>query len=378
MSPDTVVDCLFEIWRDAVAERRTPQTVMLLGAPGIGKTSSARALAARMTEHLRREGAERPAVCQVRDLSSCLPEDLGGLPFREGAVTRYAPQSWMAEVCAPDAYGVLVLDDLPAASVAVQVASRQIALEHRVHDAVLSPRVMVIVTGNRREDQSSAATLPAHFRNSVLMLTVEPSFKAWSQWYADQGHDPLVTRFLALRVVHFSQLPKQADAHGAFATPRTWTMLGQLLPVAKRTRSLVDLAAGLVGQGIAVEFAAFVRVAEELVAPEAVLDDPERAIPDVRSVLGTPDRMVAMVCALADTTVARARGKRHTDAHERYLRALAWVTEHGGREYVAASISAFLRARGSLAKLQQALLSCGAEPRVQAMTTALAACFTEG
>jgi hypothetical protein len=328
-----------------------------------------------MTAHMRAQGATADAVCEVRDLSSCLPEDLGGLPYRDGEVTRYAPQAWMDRLCAPGAYGVLVLDDLPAASTAVQVASRQISLEHRVHDAVIAPGVMVIVTGNRREDKSAAATLPAHFRNSVLLLTVDADFRGWARWYAEQGLDPLIPRFLTFRTGHFSQLPKDADGQGAFATPRSWTSFARLLPVARATDTVWEVAAGLVGEGVATEFVAFQRVAEELVSAEEVLDDPKGALPDPAAVLGSPDRMIAMVCALADTTIARARGTRDNRHHERYLRALAWVTEKGGREFVAASVSTFVQNRGNFQKLEAAVRTCKDEPEVKGMLGALAACF---
>jgi hypothetical protein len=235
--------------------------------------------------------------------------------------------------------------------------------------------VMVIVTGNRREDKSAAATLPAHFRNSVLLLPVEPDFRGWATWYADQGLDPLIPRFLTFRTGHFSQLPKDADGHGAFATPRTWAMFARLLPVARTTDTVWEVAAGLVGEGVATEFVAFQRVVEELVSADRVLDDPKGALPDPVAVLATPDRMIAMVCALADTTIARAKGARDNRHHERYLRALAWVTEKGGREFVAASVSAFIQGRGNFQKLEAAVRTCKDEPDVKGMLSALAACF---
>jgi hypothetical protein len=377
MSPDAAVRCLFELWKSSIESSTRPTAVALLGAPGIGKTSTARALAAQMTAYQRSRGVKHPALCEVRDLSSSLPEDLGGLPFRDGNVTRYAPQTWMSALSAPDAYGVLVLDDLPAASASVQVASRQIALDHRVHDTVLSPGVLVLVTGNRREDKSAAATLPAHFRNSVVLLPVEPELESWLAWYTAQGLDSAVANFLAFRPVHFSRVPKDADARGAFATPRTWAMLGRMLPVGRRTDTLWDLAAGLVGEGVATEFAAFVKVMEDMVSPEAVLDDPERALPDVMATVGTPDRMIAMVSALAETTVVRARKTPGNAAFVAYLRALAWVTEKGGREYVATSISTFTRHKGDFAALRGAVAACRGDARVHAMLSALAACLKE-
>lgn len=372
----STVNVLFELWKDAIDNDRIPQTVTLLGSPGIGKTSAARALARRMTDYMTARGEANEAVCEVRDLSSSLPEDLGGLPYRDGDTTLYAPQSMIKNVCRDNAYGVLVLDDLPAASTAVQVASRQISLEHRVHDHHISKRVMVIVTGNRKEDKSAASTLPAHFRNSVLMLTVEPSFDGWEEWAYEQQMDSLIPQFLRFRPNYFSMLPKDADGNGSFATPRTWAMLGNALAVAKRTDTLYAVAAGLVGEGVTKELVAFDMLKSQLVSPDKVLVDPQAALPD-RSILNGPDKMIAMVCGLADAAIAKSKDTKVKGnlAYVQYLCALAYVTETN-REYVATSISTFTAHKGNFKKLLDSVPEARAkEPRVTAMLSKLAECF---
>ena len=374
MNFDKITNLLFEAWKHAIETNSVPQTVCLLGAPGIGKTSACRELSRLMTEYMGALGNETPAVCEVRDLSSSLPEDLGGLPYREGDVTKYAPPTMIRKVCDSNAYGVLVLDDLPAAPTAVQVASRQISLEHRVHDHEISRKVMIVVTGNRREDKSAASTLPAHFRNSVMLVTVEPELKRWESWAHEKGVDQLITQFLTFRPAHFSRTPADADQQGAFATPRTWMMLANLLPVARKLDTLRETAAGLVGDGVATELVAFELVRTQLVAPEKVLANPETALPD-RSILNSPDRMLAMVAGLADACIHKAKQKDGGKAHVQYLRALAYVTETGGREYVATSIATFLSHKGSFPKLKDAVMEAKADPRVAGMMSALAACF---
>ncbi|MEN9787181.1 MAG: hypothetical protein RLZZ299_2445 [Pseudomonadota bacterium] len=377
MRVDDVVSCLFDIWVAAVEDGTVPQSAMLLGTPGVGKTSATRVLAARMTAWMRARGATRDAVCEVRDLTSTMPEDLGGLPFREGACTRYAPQAWLADACAEDAYGVLVLDDLPAASTAVQVASRQLALEHRVHDSALSPRVMVLVTGNRRQDRSAATTLPAHFRNSVLMLDIDVDLDAWMQWYTAQGLDPLVTRYLAFKPAHLGVGGHETVPDGPFPTPRSWAMLGRLLPLARRSGHMEELAAGLVGRGIAAELCAYEAAQAELPNPDDVLACPETAVPDPETTLESPDRMVALVTALAERTATHAANVTGPAPYTRYLRALAWVTAHGGRDYVSTSIAALLRAGGDMRRLQRALPALRRDEGVRSMLSAVAACFAE-
>ena len=316
MTFDSITTTLFEMWLAGTAKNEL-QTVCLLGAPGIGKTSSARELAVQMTEHRRKsDPSAKAAVSRVLDLSSMLPEDI-------------------------------------------------------------APGVMIVVTGNRREDKSAASTLPAHFRNSVMILTVEPDFKRWETWYHDQGYDSLVTQFLTYRSAHFSHLPADADANGAFATPRTWSMLGRLIATGRKTGTLRDMAAGLVGEGVTTELMAFELVRSQLVAPEKVLIDPEGALPNPKATLNSPDRMIAMVTGLADAAIHKATQKTGGKAYEEYLKALAYVTDAGGREYVATSITTFIAHRGNFRKLKDAVNNVKGEPRVKGMLTALAACFKE-
>ncbi len=60
--------------------------------------------------------------------------------------------------------------------------------------------MFIIVTGNRREDKSAAATLPAHFRNSILMLDVELDIDEWAKWYGkDERLAPIVPAFLRFK-----------------------------------------------------------------------------------------------------------------------------------------------------------------------------------
>jgi hypothetical protein len=261
---------MFQMWLYSLESGEPQQTTCLLGPPGIGKTSSGRTLADAMQAQVTSDKAlqkrifgrtlsgdeDAPqAACVELDLSSMLPEDLNGLPFRQEVenadpdeavtqfVTRFAAHEWLHKLCSPSAYGVLILDDLPAAAPMMQVAARQISLERRVHDHRLSPNVFIIVTGNRREDKSAASTLPAHFRNSVFLTDVQLDVDEWAKWYGrNERRSPLIPAFLRWRLDKLSMLPKDADDRGAFATPRTWAKLGSLYTVAEATSSVLEVS----------------------------------------------------------------------------------------------------------------------------------------
>jgi hypothetical protein len=315
----------------------------LLGPPGTGKTSLGRQLAQRMTELARMKNPNAAeAVCIVLDLSSRLPEDIGGLPNIQEGVTRYAPQSWLAALCEPGSYGILVLDDLPAATPAVQVAVRQLVLDRQVGEAKLSDGIKIIVTGNRREDKSAASVLPAHFRNSVCLLTVDVELESWCEWYgAQDGLAPVIPSFLRYKN-HLSKLPKDAQEIGSFATPRSWAKLGRLFDSASRTGTLLDVASGLIGEGVAIEFNAFVNTRSQLIPPDRILKDPVGEIPNPRTYLDTPDKAYAAMTGIAEVAAAwlTKGGKEGKAAPGLLLVAMAHLAT-GNKEYAPVCINTF-------------------------------------
>jgi len=374
MNFTTLANTCFKMWRDAQKKDREPITVCVLGPPGVGKTAAGKFLAELMTEDVQARNPNAPpavlAPHGALDLSSMLPEDLMGLPDTKELcgstgkrVTRYIPQSWLAPFCAEGAYGVLILDDLPAAGAQVQVACRQVSLERRIHDMKLSPGVFVIVTGNRREDKSAASTLPAHFRNSVCILPFSPDFKGWEAWYMAQGYETDVPAFLHYKKEHFSRLPKDADKRGAFATPRSWSLLGKVSG-ALPEETVIDIASGLVGEGVASEFAAFRMLRRELVDPERVLENPKQALPDLGVLGNKPDRVIAMATGLGEVAARKAKGGKAQETLTKYLRALAWVTSTN-REYIAVSISTFTACQGRMQDLLVAARRGGNDPEIR-------------
>lgn len=394
MSFRSASDLITDMFTHAANNGGKIQTVGLFGPPGIGKTSIGEEVGRRMTAFFHSkpklapilgegESEEVPVICL--DLTSRLPEDIGGLPYRDGDEAKYASPHWAVTLSRRP--GVLILDDLTAASPAIQAAARQIALDRRVHACELHPLTVIIVTGNRREDKSGATTLPAHFRNVTMLLQVEPDLKEWRQWYLRrpiQLADPVVAAFLEWKPEHFSQLPGKAAGNGAFATPRSWAMLGAILKGIQR--HVGSAAAGLVGDGVGHEFAAFLQTRSKLVPPEVVLDDPYKAVPDPNKMLGRDiDKLVAMSSGLAEVATIRVRaieggdteteripGEKGNSARDRSVRTVIKLmralhhTMQTNREYLGAGIISFGDASNSAAQflyIREACMIMAAEER---------------
>lgn len=446
-----LVDYAFNHWLECMKLGIKPKTICVLGNPGIGKSAAADAIADRMTDYVRAhpevifgvgsmaeavvlltqerldsmrvvfdsKNESRPlsevlpeevferkvarlkpiteadvlAICEILDFTSKLPEDLGGLPFRNGDFVDYCPQRWVDRLCRKHAFGVYVQDDLPASAPSMQTAGRQAALERRIHEHKFANGILVMVTGNRREDKSAASTLPAHFRNSVTLLAIEPSLEEWRKWYGRQvGCDPIVAAFLTWKQDLLTMLPKDADKLGAFATPRSWTSLGQQFKVALKCGNdvLFAVAQGLVGKGNASTFCGFVEIRNQLVDPEKVFDDPEGAFAahaaktgedaSPSSILDGPSKQIAMACALGEIAAQRwkkGKGKKKSEAPVKLLRSLAFCMA-GVEEYTATGVQTFLDNGGNLTAIARVARDYRTDPVIGRMLDHIKAALLGG
>ncbi|MCF0253521.1 MAG: AAA family ATPase [Duodenibacillus sp.] len=235
--------------------------VFLWGAPGIGKSSIVRQVAASLS---------RPVV----DLRASLldPTDLRGIPAIVGERAVWCPPAFLPRP--GDAPGILFLDEINAAPPLVQAGLYQLVLDRRVGEYVLPDGWKIVAAGNRRQDKAVTFRLSSALVNRFVHLELEPNIDDWQVWAAGAGVLPEVRSFLRVRPQLLNQEP--AD-EGAFATPRSWEMASDVISRFGSAAKAADVLPGVIGQGPATELLAFIKKAVSMEEIEAVVKAPSLA-----------------------------------------------------------------------------------------------------
>lgn len=276
---DTLIGILSDIYSEAVNERvdffKIP-SVMLWGPPGVGKTQAVRQVA----EQIMRRTGKTAVVTDVR-LLLFNPIDLRGIPTANEDKTLAVwlrPQIFDMDA-SDDVVNILFLDEISAAPPSVQASAYQITLDRTIGEHKLPDNCIVIAAGNRITDRSVAYKMPKALANRLMHFEVNSSFRAWRKWALSNGIDEKVLGFLSFRPDRLMAFDSVSDDL-AFATPRSWEMVSDLL---KLTGGTVESAflpvAGLVGSGVAAEFRSWSQVYDKLPDIRKIFDGEYVEIP---------------------------------------------------------------------------------------------------
>lgn len=251
-------------------------SVMLWGPPGVGKSQAIRQLA----KEIEAGTGKKTVVTDVR-LLLFNPIDLRGIPTANADKTLAVwlkPQIFQMD---PDEsiVNILFLDEISAAPQSVQAAAYQITLDRTVGEHRLPDNCIVIAAGNRTTDKSVAFKMPKALANRLMHLEVEGSFNAWKQWAIQRGIHPKVVGFLSFRQNYLMKFDGAAEEL-AFATPRSWEMVSNILNfVSSDLTQVHHMVAGLVGMGIAVEFRNWEGIYKDLPKIEDIFDGKMPPVP---------------------------------------------------------------------------------------------------
>ena len=260
--------------------------ILITGAPGIGKSD----IVAQAAEVAQADLIlSHPAVADPTDAKG-LPWPVAGkdhatfLPFGElhQAIQATKPTVWF-------------LDDLGQASPAVQASFMQLLLARRVNGHKLPDCVSFVAATNRRTDRAGVTGILEPVKSRFASIVeLEPNIDDWATWAISAGHiPPVMIAFLRFRPDLLSAFTPSADLVNC-PSPRTWSNLAKLdqlrLPAQVETVAFT----GAVGEGAAIEYLAFRKMAGSLVTAEQIIADPDRApLPN------KPNELYAVSVALA-------------------------------------------------------------------------------
>jgi hypothetical protein len=240
---------------------------MIWGAPGVGKSDLIASIGKEMN---------RPVI----DMRLLLlePTDIKGIPYfdPDTKTMKWAqPSDLPTETFLSNA--ILFLDEINAAPPSVQAAAYQLILNRRVGEYHLPKNVSMLCAGNRDSDKGVTYRMPSPLANRLVHIEMRADFEDWQQWAIMSKVHPDVVGFLSHHKQHlFNFNPKSPDK--AFATPRSWAFVSQLISDNLPESMNTTLVSGTVGSGLATEFTAHRKVSAKMPKAEDVLLGKEKSL----------------------------------------------------------------------------------------------------
>jgi hypothetical protein len=245
--------------------------VLLLGAPGVGKTAIVNQLAKELGRSL---VVSHPVTGD--------PTDYRGLPWIVDGCASFLPIGDLARLeKLKDKPGIWLIDDLGQALAATQAAVMQLVHPdgRALNGFELPPDITIIACSNRPQDRAGVgAFLAPLVSRFVTVLTLEPEPISFVQWAISRGgFDPLVASFIRWKPEYLLDRERPAHSLEQQCSPRTWEHVSQLLALGFDDSQLGHLVRGAITPAIATEFLAYLQVYKSLPNADLVRADPDRA-----------------------------------------------------------------------------------------------------
>lgn len=307
-------------------------SILLLGSPGIGKSTGVLEGAQDIAKRLDREFVEyddtkAPEILAHPErffafvdfrLTGTEPSDLQGFPKEVevpgivGGAVIYKPLLWA--VCLSKTAGILLAEELTNIQrLDVISAAYQIVLDLKAGFTRFSDKVMVIAAGNMPDESTVANLLPAPLMNRFTSYRVECStVEKWAEWmdHNIENWDRRTLGYLMQFREHFLKLPNEAETLENFPTPRGWTKISKLglrLP----EEFFQETAVGALGEGVGREYVAFCSI--DIPTPQEFIANPDLFRRLATRKRGMDSRYLASVM-IGTHLGTRPRTKTETDA----------------------------------------------------------------
>ena len=269
----------------------TKRPVFLWGPPGIGKSDLIEGIAADMNA----------LVIDLR-LGQMEPTDLRGIPFynRDTGTMDWAPPVDLPNTELAEKYDniVLFLDELTSGAPSVQAAAYQLVLNRKIGNYNLPDNVVIVAAGNRESDKGVTYRMPTPLANRFVHLELKVDFDSWVDWAVVNKIHRDVVGYLTFAKGDLYDFDSKSSSR-AFATPRSWTFVSELIDDRMNANTMTNLIAGTVGEGLAIKFMAHRKFAQKMPNPSDILNGKVTGL-EVREVSAMYSLVISMCYELKD------------------------------------------------------------------------------
>lgn len=280
-------------------KNRLQRSIMVWGAPGIGKSSIVQKVAK----------AHNLDFIDMR-LSQLAPTDLRGVPVPEEGMTKWYPPEFLPR----SGNGILFLDEINLAPPVLQGVAQQLVLDRQVGSYQVPPGWFIWSAGNRKEDRAAIFDMPKPLANRFLHLKVEPHLPSFRRYAVQRGFDSNIIGFLNFRPSLLHKIDPNSEA---WPSPRSWEMANELYNCG------LDVAPA-VGDAVAAEFHVFCTAAKAIPNIQLILKGSS-----TESFPKEPSVQYALTSGLVT----------HTTTLEQACNVFDWMVEHAPPEWIQMAVA---------------------------------------
>jgi hypothetical protein len=252
-----------ELAREMIAIAiRAELVAMVKGSPGTGKSAIIKQLA-----------EEYGLLVIDLRLSQCDPTDLLGFPNinDEKTLASYIPMSTFPteDWTVPKGYNgwLLFLDEMNSADRGVQKAAYKLVLDKMVGEFKLHPRCAIVGAGNLDTDGAIVEEQSTAMQSRLIHINLAVENDPWLRWASRFGIDHRITDYIKFKPGNLYNFNPDKNNEDTYACFRTWEFVHDLLTKGQldiTSDAAVPLLAGTIGEGVAIEFVAFVELYKDL------------------------------------------------------------------------------------------------------------------
>ena len=290
---------------------KVKRPLFLWGPPGIGKSE--------LVEGITKELGGIMYDCRLGQME---PTDIRGIPYYNKDSGK---MDWAEPVDLPDAetasqYPIVVLfmDEMNSAPASVQSAAYQLILNRRIGKYVLPDNVVMVAAGNRESDKGVTFRMPTPLANRFIHQEMRVDFPSWQEWAVMNKISKDVVGYLSFAKQDLYDFDAKSSSR-AFATPRSWTFVSQLLEdETLDEETAANLIKGTVGEGLAVKFMAHRKIAGRMPNPADILKGKVKDL-NVKEVSAMYSLVISMCYELKDAVEKKTDSKEFHEMADNFL-----------------------------------------------------------